>query len=88
MTYLNPNSDMGPSYWAYIKQFECRVTVKLGPAYTAEFKEFNNWCEERLGTKYKDWFIASNTKNKYTLFARSSKWTTFLMLTWIDKIVE
>ena len=87
MTHYQPNADMGPSYWEYIERFDYRLTVKLGKTYTPEFKEFSAWCENRLGTKYKDWFLTSNSKGHYTLFCKSNKWSTFLALTWVDKIV-
>lgn len=88
MTHSNPSSDMGPSYWAYIKQFEYRVTVQLGKAYTPEFKEFCAWCDQHMGVKYKDWFIADVGKGRYTLFARNTKWAIFLAITWVDKITD
>jgi hypothetical protein len=87
MTHHNPSSDMGPSYWAYLKKFEYRVTVQLGRPYTSEFKEFSGWCDQHMGEKYKDWFIADVGKGRYTLFARNTKRTTFLTLMWVDKIV-
>ena len=80
------NADMGVAYWDYLKQFEYRITLKLGNSYTQEFKEFNAWCEARLGDKYKDWFITSDSKGTYTLHARSSKWASFLALTWVDNL--
>lgn len=79
---------MGPSYWAYLKQFDYQVTVKLGQSYTHDFKQFTEWCNQRLGVKYKDWFIADVGKGRYTLFARNTKWATFLTLTWVDKITD
>lgn len=75
------------AYWDYAKQFEYRVTVKLGASHTEPFKEFNQWCEQHLGVKYRDWFITSNSRGVYTLFARSNKWATFLALSHVDKIV-
>jgi hypothetical protein len=73
------------AYWDYLKQFEYRLTVKLGASHTKEFKEFNEWCQEHLGTKFKDWFITSSSRGVYTLYARSSKWASFLALTYVDK---
>jgi len=75
------------AYWDYLKQFEYRITIQLGHTYTTDYKEFHEWCNTRLGNKYKDWFITSNGKGNYTLFARSNKWSTFLSLTWVDKII-
>ena len=80
-------SEMGPSYLAYVKQFEYRVTVQLGKAYTPEFKEFCAWCDQHMGEKYRDWFIADAGMGRYTLFARNTKWATFLTIMWVDKIV-
>lgn len=77
---------MGVAYWDYLKQFEYHITLKLGNSYTREFKEFNAWCEQRLGTKYKDWFITSDSRGTYTLHARSNKWAAFLALTWVDNV--
>jgi hypothetical protein len=71
----------------YISQFEYRVTVRLGPSYSKEFKEFSEWCSDRLGVRYKDWFIIASAKNEYVLHCRTDKWSTFLALTHIDKIV-
>jgi hypothetical protein len=86
MITKQPDAEFNLAYWDYLKRFEYKLTVKLGPSHTDEFKEFTLWCHEHLGTKYKDWFMTSNGKGHYTLFARSSKWATFLALTWIDVI--
>lgn len=83
-----PISYMGPSYWAYRKQFEYHITIQLGKSYSTEFKEFCAWCNDHMGAKYKDWFIIDIGKGNYTLFARNTKWATFLTLTWVDKIID
>jgi len=75
------------AYADYLKQFEYRITIKLGPTHSNQYQEFTAWCHTRLGIKFKDWFITSNSKGVYTLYARSNKWATFLALTWLDKIV-
>ena len=71
----------------YIGQFEYKLLVRLGPSYSKEFKEFSEWCSDRLGVRYKDWFIIASAKNEYVLHCRTDKWSTFLALTHIDKIV-
>ena len=80
----NPSFNL--AYWDYLKQFEYKLTLNLGPTYKPKYEEFSVWCHTHLGTKFKDWFITSNGKGHYTLFARSSKWATFLALTWVDYI--
>jgi hypothetical protein len=71
----------------YISRFEFKVTLKLGQSYNQDFATFNQWCEDRLGTKYKDWFLYPMSKDTYRLYCRESKWSIFLTLTHVDKIV-
>ena len=82
MSRLDPSFNV--AYGDYIKQFEYRMAFKLGASYSKEYKEFHDWCSTRLGIKFKDWFITSNSKGVYTIYVRSSKWASFLALTWVD----
>ena len=70
----------------YLAQFEYKVVVRLGNTYTQEYKDFGTWCAARLGIQYKDWFIYALGNGKYCVFIRSSKWATFLALTWVDNL--
>lgn len=72
----------------YLKQFEFKVVVKLGSTYTPEYTEFHAWCKDRLGAQYKDWFIYALGHGKYCVFIRSSKWASFLALTWVDMLSD
>ena len=72
------------AYADYLKQFEYRIQLRLGPTYSNQYQEFSVWCHTRLGPKFKDWFVTSNSKGVYTIFIRSSKWASFLTLTWVD----
>ena len=71
----------------YINNFDYVVELKLGPSYGKEFKDFYEWCSIRLGNRYKDWFIMSSGKHTYKVYCRTSKWSSFLAITWIDNIV-
>jgi hypothetical protein len=68
----------------YLAKFTIRLTLQLGPIWDPEFEDFTLWCEQHLGTKYKDWFLVSAGRGRYTLHARDSKWTTFLLLKTVD----
>lgn len=76
------------AYGDYLERFGYSVTVKLGKSYSKEFKSFYEWCQSHLGVHYKDWFIVSAGKDTYTLKCQNDKWATFLILTWVDKIVD
>ena len=58
--------------------------LQLGPIWDPEFRDFSAWCHEHLGTQYRDWFLKSEGFGKYVLFARDSRWTTFLLLKTVD----
>ena len=82
-----PDPSFGIALAEYLEQFEYRVDVRLGSTYTQEYSDFNDWCKLRLGSQYKDWFIYSLGHGKYCVFIRSSKWATFLALTWVDNLI-
>jgi hypothetical protein len=83
-----PEEDWNRAKSEYIAQFPYQVVVRLGGTYTDQFAEFEQWCQEHLGTKFRDWFMMSKGKGLYTLYAKDTKWSMFLVLAHVDKIVN
>lgn len=79
------NSEYRSSIADYLAGFPYRIKINFGKVYSAEFKEFNAWCEKTLGTKYKDWFLVSQTKG-YTLYLKDTKKSMFIALKYSDSI--
>lgn len=86
--YSDGDEDWTKAKLEYIAQFNYRVNLRLGSTYSAEFEQFHNWCEQHLGTKFKDWFMITKGKGVYTLFSKDNKWAMFLVLTYVDNIVD
>ena len=82
-----PNVEFAKAAHEYVSGFAYSVELQLGPSYSADFKEFQAWAVKRLGVKYKDWFMMSSGKDKYRLYCKDTKWSMFLVLEHVDKIV-
>jgi hypothetical protein len=83
-----PDIEWGRAKAEYIAQFPYSIKLKFGPSHGDEFRDFDIWCHRHLGNKFKDWFIISAGKGVYTLYSRDNKWATFLILTYVDNLVD